>query len=326
VDAFRRTLSKSSRVFPLNAATAFASVAPSTETTQDATSHCIFARFLARGPRRRHGPLHMASNAFVCVVGANGSGRTAMCRRVATDTFVDPPPREDLSVIAVLPALVPDPMVMWHMRDLLGYSGFGSDQDLMMFMPGRYSGMYGRSKKHALVECGFVIVYDVTNRKSFDDVAFWLGLIDGLDAYHLAAPYAAADKSAPTNLPQAVLILGNKCDLDAERVVTREEGAALAATRPEYRHFAEVSAKTGEGVRDAVLKMADLMRAVNRPEGVRACRAAVLWLLTAARHRPELGLSRDTAALVARLLWRTRRDACWLIAANKSSKTGCAIQ
>jgi hypothetical protein len=249
-----------------------------------------------------------------------------VCRRVATDTFVDPPPREDLSLVAVLPALVPDPSVMWLMRDLLGYSGFGADEDLLMFMPGRYSGMYGRNKKQAFVECGFVIVYDVTDRKSFDNVAFWLGLIDRLDAYHLSAPGAAAGMTAPTDLPQAVLILGNKCDLEAERVVSREEGAALASARPEYRHFAEVSAKTGAGVRDAVQQLAGLMRAVNRPGGVRACRAAVLCVLMAARYRPALALSRDTAGLVARLLWRTRRDACWLVAAKKSAKTGCAIQ
>lgn len=98
---------------------------------------------------------------------------------------------------------------------------------------------------------GCIIVYDISNRESFDHVREW---------------YAELKSSSdPYNDLQTVAIIGNKMDrgntsdtIDVpgsitgalgSREVKREEGAALAAELGAM--FFEVSAKTGSGVRDA---------------------------------------------------------------------------
>ncbi len=115
--------------------------------------------------------------------------------------------------------------------------------------------------------------------------------------------------AGPVDLPQAVLLLGNKADLADARAVSRAEAAAVAAARP-FCHFAEVSAKTGDGMADALTVLTELMEAAHHPEGAAACRAVVICVLLAGR-RSGSGLSRDTAGVVARHLWATRRQACW---------------
>ncbi|RYG44858.1 hypothetical protein EON67_11285 [archaeon] len=80
---------------------------------------------------------------------------------------------------------------------------------------------------------GGVVVYDVTERETFDSCRSWIQQLrdNGLEGI-------------------AILLLANKCDLAAEaRHVHAHEGAALAA---EFgAQFAEVSARTGRGVAPA---------------------------------------------------------------------------
>ncbi|CAG5133732.1 unnamed protein product, partial [Candidula unifasciata] len=59
---------------------------------------------------------------------------------------------------------------------------------------------------HALL-----LLYDVTNKTSFDNVRAWLGEIHD---------YAQDDV--------VVMLLGNKCDVNSDRVVRREDGERLA--------------------------------------------------------------------------------------------------
>jgi small GTP-binding protein len=74
-----------------------------------------------------------------------------------------------------------------------------------------------------------LLVYDITNRRSFEHIATWL---------------AEAKAQADENIVFA--LIGNKADLEAERQVTFAEGDAFAA---EYGLlFWETSAKTGHGV------------------------------------------------------------------------------
>ena len=59
---------------------------------------------------------------------------------------------------------------------------------------------------------GIIIVYDVTNKESFDNVRQWMQEIE---------KYAGRDEICR-------LLVGNKCDLpNSKRVVTREEGLEL---------------------------------------------------------------------------------------------------
>ena len=83
---------------------------------------------------------------------------------------------------------------------------------------------------------GIMLVYDVTREKSFENIRYWIRNIE---------EYASADVE--------MMLLGNKCDLEESRVVTKERGQALAA---EHRiKFFETSAKSGLNVEDAFLTL-----------------------------------------------------------------------
>lgn len=76
---------------------------------------------------------------------------------------------------------------------------------------------------------GFVLCYDISNRPSFDHVIGWMRDIK---------------TRAPSDCD--IVLCGNKSDLDSDRVVSTEEGRALAE---EYGvQFYETSALTGNNV------------------------------------------------------------------------------
>uniref|UniRef100_T1JG95 small monomeric GTPase n=1 Tax=Strigamia maritima TaxID=126957 RepID=T1JG95_STRMM len=85
---------------------------------------------------------------------------------------------------------------------------------------------------HALL-----LLYDVTNRASFDNTRAWLGEIH---------EYAQEDV--------VIMLIGNKCDMHSERIIRREDGERLAK---EYNvAFMETSAKSGVNVELAFLAVA----------------------------------------------------------------------
>jgi Ras-related protein Rab-1A len=80
---------------------------------------------------------------------------------------------------------------------------------------------------------GIIVVYDVTDRESFDGVHEWMEQIE---------------KSCTTNV--ARILVGNKTDLQDQRVVSTEEGQELA---DHYCiRFIETSAKDSTNVEKAV--------------------------------------------------------------------------
>ncbi|XP_020592598.1 ras-related protein RIC1 [Phalaenopsis equestris] len=83
---------------------------------------------------------------------------------------------------------------------------------------------------------GIIVVYDVTDQESFNNVKQWLNEIDR---------YATDSVNK--------LLVGNKCDLTDERVVAYEAGKALAdeVGIP----FLETSAKDATNVEQAFMKM-----------------------------------------------------------------------
>lgn len=89
---------------------------------------------------------------------------------------------------------------------------------------------------------GIILVYDVTNEESFNNIRRWAAQI----AAHGAE---AADR----------MLLGNKADCDpAQRAVETERGQALAS---EYGiPFLETSAKEGNNVKEAFHAIADTVR------------------------------------------------------------------
>eukprot|EP01127_Copromyxa_protea_P010576 TRINITY_DN2578_c0_g1_i2.p2 TRINITY_DN2578_c0_g1~~TRINITY_DN2578_c0_g1_i2.p2 ORF type:complete len:121 (-),score=25.54 TRINITY_DN2578_c0_g1_i2:96-458(-) len=84
---------------------------------------------------------------------------------------------------------------------------------------------------------GIILCYDVTNTESFEAVSKWLEEIQ---------------RNAQPDV--FCLLVGNKTDLEDERVVTFEQGQEVAK---HYKlEFVETSAKSNVNVEEAFLKMA----------------------------------------------------------------------
>ena len=79
---------------------------------------------------------------------------------------------------------------------------------------------------------GFIIVYDITNSESFQTLDYWVEEI----------------KSNSHEFTKMILV-GNKCDLEEERQVKKEEGKDYA--KKEKIKFYEVSAKEGTNINTA---------------------------------------------------------------------------
>ena len=90
---------------------------------------------------------------------------------------------------------------------------------------------------------GTMIVYDVTDAKSFQAVEHW---------------YHELKKQIHDNVP--ILLVGNKTDLAHSREVSTSEGRALAARLD--MHFLETSAKTAVGVQEAFWVVASQIKVV----------------------------------------------------------------
>lgn len=87
-----------------------------------------------------------------------------------------------------------------------------------------------------------VVVYDVTSKKAFDSVKKWVEVVK---------------KERGDESGVLLFLVANKTDLAEMREVTREEGEALAEKYT--MQFTEVSAKTGAGVSELFLSIAQKM-------------------------------------------------------------------
>ncbi|KAI9434190.1 ras family-domain-containing protein, partial [Lactarius indigo] len=112
---------------------------------------------------------------------------------------------------------------------------------------------------------GFLLVYSITDRDSFDSIS----------AYHQQILRVKDTESVP------IVLVGNKCDLEDERRVDKNEGRFIGEEIG--CHFIETSAKLGFNVTDAFLNLVRRIRDRNRvcakfpqevPPGIlRLCRA-----------------------------------------------------
>lgn len=97
---------------------------------------------------------------------------------------------------------------------------------------------------------GILLVYDVTDRQSFENINKWVSQIADYGDKHVNK-----------------ILIGNKCDMESERVVSEEEGQALASSHG--MPFFETSAKADMNVSPAFEDIARLVmkRLVSDPRG-----------------------------------------------------------
>ena len=86
-----------------------------------------------------------------------------------------------------------------------------------------------------------LIVYAINNRNSYEHAESWLN-----------------DLKNQSNPNVRVFLVGNKCDLEKERLVSKEEGETFKEQKKLDR-FIETSAKTGENARNVMVEAAKIL-------------------------------------------------------------------
>ncbi len=85
---------------------------------------------------------------------------------------------------------------------------------------------------------GILLVYDITEKNSFNNISKWMEDIDD---------------EVGNKLP--IILVGNKMDLKEERAVSKEEGEAMAI---QYKiKFYETSSKNGDNVEKCILELCE---------------------------------------------------------------------
>jgi small GTP-binding protein len=93
---------------------------------------------------------------------------------------------------------------------------------------------------------GIILMYDIAEQKSFDNLRQWINIIDQF----------------VKGLP--IILVGNKKDLDDQRVVPKEKGEQLA--NDHNIAFWESSGKSGENVEECFLDFGEQIIAYNFSE------------------------------------------------------------
>ena len=93
---------------------------------------------------------------------------------------------------------------------------------------------------------GILLMYDITNRKTFDDINQWLESIK---------------EAKGDNFP--IVLIGNKCDLTEERQISTEEGEKSA--KDNGFSFIEVSCKEGINIEESVKILVNIIE--NKKKG-----------------------------------------------------------
>ncbi|KAL7714265.1 Rab family GTPase [Entamoeba marina] len=149
-----------------------------------------------------------------CMLGETSVGKTCIVLRYVNQVF-DPKSKSTLGVNFITKKCdVKNHSVLMNIWDTAGSEKFRS-----------MTSMYYRKATSCM------IVYDITNRKSFEGIEEWYNKI----------------REEEYNSQQAIImIIGAKNDLGRQREVSKEEGECMARSLDCL--FMEVSSKTGENI------------------------------------------------------------------------------
>ncbi len=166
----------------------------------------------------------------ICLVGDNNVGKTSLIRRFVLDTFDDKytstigtkVTKKEVTVKKENGREINLSMLIW---DIMGQKGF---RELL-----RESYFYGAEA--ALCVC------DVTNKESLEELKYWIKSMESITGH----------------IP--MVFIGNKGDLADQVTVTRQDIEKIATS---YGSPALItSAKTGENVETAFMRLASLLTA-----------------------------------------------------------------
>jgi Ras-related protein Rab-2A len=96
---------------------------------------------------------------------------------------------------------------------------------------------------------GCLLVYDITRRETFEHLPSWL-----------------EDCRKYSNQNITIMLIGNKCDMDSKRQVSRQEGEDFA--KKNNLIFLETSAKTAENVEQSFLESARRIYQTTESQGL----------------------------------------------------------
>ncbi|KAH0786198.1 small GTP-binding protein [Histomonas meleagridis] len=154
------------------------------------------------------------------LIGSSGVGKTAILKRLVEDTFIS----ESQSTIGVefdsKTIIVEGQEIKLQIWDTAGQERFRSI-----------------AKAYFRNAVGVILVYDITEKKTFEEINLWLG-----DVHSLCDPSAS------------IILIGNKCDLEDKRVITLAEAENFAKNH--QLMYLETSALNGKNVTEAFMTVA----------------------------------------------------------------------
>ncbi|OHT00751.1 Ras family protein [Tritrichomonas foetus] len=159
------------------------------------------------------------------VIGCSGAGKTSIVRRLVDNKFV----KGTQSTVGI--------EYFTHITTIEGRT-----IKMMIWDTAGQERFYTIAKAYFRSALGVVLVFDITDRKSFDQLPRWLR-----DARMEADPHCS------------VILVGNKTDLAANRVVSKEEAEEFA--RSHELTYIETSAAENVCIEEVFMKTgADLLR------------------------------------------------------------------
>ncbi|TXT62536.1 MAG: Small GTP-binding domain protein [Promethearchaeota archaeon] len=153
----------------------------------------------------------------IVVAGSKDAGKTSLIRRYATGKFTS----DLLSTIGV--DFETKKVDVDDMNILLNIWDFAGEEKFRTLFPAYVSGASAA-----------LLLYDITNKDSLDDLHDWIEVITSVH-----------------NRPKTLILIEAKCDLEDQRVISREAGMNFFKEYHFNGNLLPTSAKTGENVEKA---------------------------------------------------------------------------